>query len=208
MITTLATEWIAIWRPTSFVLSGEAVSASLAPNAQPPRSSIVEVEVYDVDGTGAASGIVTVTGSLAGDPVSEALAMAVGSFAQTVQRFDLLTSFGFAGGLLSAVPAPYARARAIGPGGEPQSTARLVVSGWPAHLEDARVGWSGGAEGLDATSVPVALIDYAETWAPLIGDLLVAESGAEFLVRGVRVQRSPTRPTHWTLYLAERGDSL
>jgi len=208
VITTFATERIAIWRPTSFVLDGAAVSATLPASGQPPRSSIVEVEVYDVDGTGPASGTVTVVGSLDGDPVSEALSISVGGFAQTVARLDSITEFEFSGGLLSASPAPYARARAIGPGGEPQPLAALVVEGWPAHIEDAHVGWTGGAEGMDPRASPSALIDYAETWAPAIGDVLVSDSGTEYLVRGVRVQRSPTRPIHWTVYLAERGDSL
>lgn len=207
MITTLATEFVTISRPTSFVLTGAVIASTRNPAAQPPRSSVIEIEVFHVDGLTPATGSVEIVGSLAGASVSETLNMAIDSFAQTVARFDEITEFRFTGGWLSVSPRPHARARAIGPGGEPQATYSEVVSGWPAHVESVRRSWTGGVEGMDQRSDPVALIDYAETWTPRIGDVLATEDGTEYLVRGVRLERAPSRPIHWTLNLSERGDS-
>lgn len=208
MITSLATELVTISRPTSFVLDGPSIAASRSPSSQPTRSSVIEIEIFHVDGTDAGSGSVEVVGSLAGASVSETLAMSIGDFAQTVARFDSITEFRFTGAWLSITPKPHARIRAIGPGGEPQSTYSTVVSGWPAHVESVRRSWTGGAEGMDRRSDPVALIDYAETWTPKVGDVLATEDSTEYLVRGVRLERSPSRPGHWTLNLSERGDSV
>jgi len=208
MITTFATERVSLSRPTSFVLDGSVIASTRNPSAQPPRSSVVEVEVFHVDGLTPASGTITIVGSLDEVPVSETLSMAIDSFAQTVARFDSIDRFEFAGAWLSVSPRPHARVRAIGPGGDPQATYSEIVSGWPAHLESVRRGWTGGVEGMDLRSEPVALIDYAETWAPRVGDVLSTEDGVEFLVRGVRLERALARPIHWTLYLSERGDSV
>lgn len=207
MITTLATEVVTISRPTSFVLTGSVIAASRNPSSQPARSSIIEVEVYHVDGLTPASGSIEIVGSLAGSPISETLTMQIDSFAQTVARFDSIDEFVFTGGWLAVSPRPHARIRAIGPGGDPQATYAEVVSGWPAHVESVRRSWTGGVEGMDQRSEPVALIDYAETWTPKVGDVLATADGTEYLIRGVRLERSPVRPIHWTLNLSERGDS-
>lgn len=207
MITSLATERISISRPTSFLLDGPVIASTRNPSAQPPRSSVCEVEVYHVDGLTPATGTVTINGSLGGASVSESLSMSIDSFAQTVARFDAIADFEFAGPWLDVRPRPHAKVRAIGSGGEPQATYSVVVSGWPAHVESVRRNWTGGVEGMDSRSEPVALVDYAETWTPKIGDILSTEAGTEYLVRGVRLERSPTRPTHWTINLSERGDS-
>lgn len=208
MITTLATEHVTIRRPTTFVLDGPVIAATRNPAAQPPRSSVIEIEVYHVDGLTPATGAVEVVGSLDGASVAETLTMAIDGFAQTVQRFDAITEFRFTGDWIGVSPRPHAKARALGAGGEPQATYSELVSGWPAHIEHAPQQWTGGVEGMDRKSMPVALIDYAETWEPRVGDVLTSEASVQYLIRGVRLQRSPVRPAHWTLYLSERGDSV
>lgn len=208
MITSLATQFVTISRPTAFVRESTAIAGTVAPSAQPPRSSVIEVEVFRESGSGDSAGEVEIVGSLAGVSQNETLSMSLDGFGQTVNRFDTITEFRFTGSWLSYSPTPKTRIRSIGPGGENQSTYSTVVSGWPAHVESVRRNWSGGAEGMDIRSEPVALIDYAETWSPQIGDVLATEDGTEYLIRGVRLERAPSRPIHWTLNLSERGDSV
>jgi len=208
MITSCATEVVTIQRQTGFVLNGSVVQPTRNPSGQPPRASVVEVEIFHVDGLDPATGVVTIVGSLSGSSVSESLTMDIDSFAQSVQRFDQIDRFEFSAAFLAVSPRPHARARVIGSGGAPQPIWSEVVSGWPAIIEDAAQRWSGAVEGMDARSDHVALIDFAETWTPKIGDVLVSEAGVEYLVRGVRLARSPARPIHWTLNLSERGDSV
>lgn len=207
MITTLATQQITVRRPTSFVLDAGAISSSVSASTQPGRSSVIEVRVYNNTGSASASGTVNVVGSLDGASVSESLNISIGTFAQTIARFDAVTRFEFGGDLLTASPTPYATARAIGPGGENQQTTSVLVSGWPAHIEQTREMYTGGAEGMDRKNDTVCLITYAETWEPKVGDIIIDEDSAQFLVRGVRLQRAKTLPKHWTVYISERGDS-
>ena len=206
MITTFASDLVALYRKTAYIVDAEEISASPSVDRQPVRKSIVSVEVYHVSGSDSGSGTVTISGTVDGSADSEVLSLSIGESADTVKLFTAVSSIATSG--FSVSPAPYIRVQALGRGGEVQEQNYSVVSDWPAQIDRSSQRWTGGVEGLGVVAKPKVLIDYAETFTPRIGDIVKTESSEEFIVRGVVEQRSGYRPLHWELSVDRRGSSL
>lgn len=206
MITTFASDLVTVYRRTAKLLDGRVIADSLSLARQPVRASILEVRVFHVDGLDPTSGTVTVNGTVNGSPDSETLALDIDQTKDTTKLFEAVSSLTLTG--FDVSPKPHIEVRGLGRGGEVQPAIEDVVSGWPAQIDRTHPFWTGGVDGLDPRSKPTVLIDYAETWTPRIGDVVVDNDGIELIVRGVVLQRSGYAPRHWALSVDRRGDSV
>ena len=206
MITTFASDLVSVYRRTAKLLDGRVIADSLSLPRQPVRASILEVRIFHVDGSDSGSGTVTINGNVNGSPDSETLALDIDETKDSTKLFESVSSLAIAG--FDVSPKPHIEIRALGRGGEVQPAIDDVVTGWPAQIDRTHPFWTGGAEGLDPRSKPTVLIDYAETWSPRIGDVVVDNDGIELIVRGVVLQRSGFAPRHWALSVDRRGDSV
>lgn len=202
-ITSMADRRITVRRRTPLLVDPAPAAASMSPDRQPVRGSIVEVEVSGgTDNTGT----VTINGTVGGSPDTEVLTFSGPGALAGVKYFEALddpalTTTGLAGE--STVPT--VQARAVGSDGSRHHQQVEIVSGWPARFDRSRASWphpTAGSTGVEKTRF---YVDYNSVWEPRRGDVIIDErTEDEWMVYGAPTLHSQSiMPHHWEIEVRE-----
>jgi len=181
---------VAINRSTALIVDRVAAAASVAIDRQPVRASKVQVEVFDLSG----SGTVTVGGTREdGSTGSEDLDYTASDVLETDYAYtalDALTTSGLSGTELLAT--------AIGRDGSPQLEEYEVAASQPAALVADGGSWPTGVPGSHEIQRGTWLLMWSAIYTPRSGDVLTF-SGQRWRVERLHTLPDPSQPSHWEL---------
>jgi hypothetical protein len=182
------------------LLAATAAAASLLPAKTLRAAAYIEVTVA---GGTTGSGTVTVIGTdTAGAALNEVLTYTVNATQQTTARFGTVTELQTSG-LADEPTVATVEVRAVSADGTPQLVHTTVATSVPTVLQVQGGGtWATHTQGTHVQGVGTALMDYDDSWAPQVGDLLLfTDSGETWQVRAqhqVRIGYG-VRPHHHKL---------
>jgi hypothetical protein len=201
MIWSLLRNQIVIRRLSAWIVESQTVAASLTIARQPSRGSRLEVSVSGGSGT------VTVTGAEvgAGEGVftSQTLTfsgtLVVMQTSTVFESITTITATGLAGRTISV--------RAVGRDGSPQKTSAVLVSDWPASIDETTPAWAPQAlAGRTQDDTAWLTIGWAETFTPRSGDLVNDEQGRRWEI--LDAPRPGSGASHWLCRIRRHeGDS-
>jgi hypothetical protein len=207
-ITSLADRLVTVYRRTSLVLDAATAAASHSASRQPSSASKIEVLLA---GGAAATGTVTVLGTVNGSPDSEVLTFTGPTRKSTIKRFTALATPAFTTtGLADESPAPTISASAIGGDGSAIEQPVLVVSAWPMRKDAGTASWPTRQFGSAEIEETRFYFDYTTVWTPRDGDVFVDDrTSEEWQVIGHPTQHGggSTVPHHYEIRVKRREGS-
>lgn len=194
---------VTIERRTTLVLDAVAIAASLDPDRQPVRASVIKVKVSGAS----ASGTVTISGTREdGSSGTDALAYDGDGSRSTARAYTALDASG--GFTTTGLTGATIEAQAVGKGGEPQAQSTTLVSDYPAGIKHSGTpGWPAEVPGSARMDTATFTVPWCSAFTPRVGDHLIDQDGTRWLVQGVRTVPSPMQPQEWLLRCTRYSDS-
>ena len=206
MLLSICRSRITVIRNSSELFTPTTAVSSISVSSAPSRKATVQVVL-----SAASSGVITISGTLNGSPVSDTLNYS-GTLANvTFQKFDTVTTVACDASMVSA--GPTLTATYITGSGANVATQTEVVSNWPADFTRAKPYGQTNYLTNDAGAFQVErgfiVTPYTDAWEPLTGDtiLLIGENNKQFFVEGTALIEYPGMQQHWEIFVQKRNQS-
>jgi hypothetical protein len=198
MIWSLLTNRIVLRRLSAWIVEAQTVAASLTIARQPARGSRLEVTVSGGSGTATVTGT-NVDGGALVEVITFAGTLPVQQSSGLFETITTIAVSGLSGRTISV--------RAVGRDGSPQKTSAVLVSDWPASIDETTPAWAPQPlAGRTQDDTAWLTIGWAETFTPRSGDLVNDEQGRRWEI--LDAPRPGSGASHWLCRIRRHeGDS-